>query len=182
MIRNTILRSVVYILKTRPMKNSCVFLTFAFIIIQGEPQCQHGWKPYDTSCYLVVSTNKTWSDAQSFCQITHNAYLAELEMIDENKFLLDLLLTMPSSNKHNFWLGANDINTEGTFIWSTSNHEFDITDWGPHEPNGHKGENCLDTRIYDDGKLHWNDHSCDLHFYFVCEKSIGGSGGSSIIG
>ncbi|VDI25364.1 low affinity immunoglobulin epsilon Fc receptor [Mytilus galloprovincialis] len=164
------------------MKNSCVFLTFAFIIIQGEPQCQHGWKPYDTSCYLVVSTNKTWSDAQSFCQITHHAYLAELEMIDENKFLLDLLLTMPSSNKHNFWLGANDINTEGTFIWSTSNHEFDITDWGPHEPNGHKGENCLDTRIYDDGKLHWNDHSCDLLFYFVCEKSIGGSGGSSIIG
>ena len=75
-------------------------------------------------------------------------------------------------NKH-IWIGGNDIETEGTWFWTTSGREIDEFHWsyGHHgQPNNLNGnQDCI--AISGDrnhGGL-WNDLSCDSSYYFICE-------------
>jgi hypothetical protein len=49
------------------------------------------------------------------------------------------------------------------------NFRFEITDWGPNEPNQSGGnEDCLTFfALYN---FQWNDEHCDRAFGFLCEK------------
>ncbi len=55
------------------------------------------------------------------------------------------------------WLGASDIQSEGTYVWESSNVPFSFTKWNPNEPDGLDGENCLVSWIRDG----WDDFPCE---------------------
>ncbi|KAJ7324378.1 hypothetical protein JRQ81_017398 [Phrynocephalus forsythii] len=70
-------------------------------------------------------------------------------------------------SRHNkaAYLGMNDIQTEGTFMYINGS-EVRYTNWANEEPNNAGGkEDCIE--IYLDGK--WNDRSCTERRLIVCE-------------
>jgi hypothetical protein len=66
-----------------------------------------------------------------------------------------------------FWIGINDRNVEGTFVWQ-SGRPVTYTNWASGEPNNSGGEDC--TEYYTSNGL-WNDEGCtDQDIAFVCES------------
>ena len=64
----------------------------------------------------------------------------------------------------NFWIGLNDINHEGRFVWasgSTSRYR----NWNGKEPNNLGNEDCV--QILTNSK--WNDNKCGNGYPYVCE-------------
>ena len=53
------------------------------------------------------------------------------------------------------WIGINDIDNEGTFIWADGT-EVTYTGWPIGEPNNSGNEDC--THMYTTG--YWNDRAC----------------------
>jgi len=64
------------------------------------------------------------------------------------------------------WLGANDLNKEGTWSWQSSKLDAEYTKFDGDEPNGGFNENCLAMWGSD-----WVDAVCttvlNIH---LCEK------------
>lgn len=68
------------------------------------------------------------------------------------------------------WIGGNDIETEGQFVWGHSKTPFTYMNWDPDNPNDYEHEikirDCVD--IFYNGQ--WNDRLCDALANFICEK------------
>ena len=66
------------------------------------------------------------------------------------------------------WLGGNDLEREGNWIWQSSGNDIEYTRFQTGEPNGGMYENCL-TVSQENGV--WGDWVCtntlNLH---ICEK------------
>ena len=66
-----------------------------------------------------------------------------------------------------FWLGLDDITTEGTFVWS-SGKQLSWSEWGTNQPDDSNGnEDCASIP-----SAHvWNDIPCDdvTEYYPMCE-------------
>ena len=72
------------------------------------------------------------------------------------------------------WLGMNDREHEGHFIWEDNTHVDDFeTFWADGEPNNQDGvhpENCA---IFKDIHGSWNDVRCINIFPYICQFPIG---------
>lgn len=66
-----------------------------------------------------------------------------------------------------FWLGADDLASEGTWQWPQGGGPVDLASelWDPNELRGDAAENCM--AMTRDG--HWDDVDCSLTLPFVCE-------------
>ena len=69
------------------------------------------------------------------------------------------------ANQH-IWLGANDLATEGTYVWQGSGLAMTYSKWNPGEPNGGTGENCANLWGHVDT---WNDWNCGIAITVMCE-------------
>ena len=65
----------------------------------------------------------------------------------------------------NFWIGYNDIASEGTFGWS-SGAPAAFASWNSGEPNDSSNEDCTEFRL---GGNNWNDLNCGAAKAFICE-------------
>ena len=135
------------------------------------PVCKEPWVIYGSSCYLWSSNRKTWANAQQSC-ITEGGHLVEIDDTQERDFLLQAY-----QDKRHFpvWIGSNDKEIEGTFVWLTSKKTVPMEYFYPGEPNDDGGiEDCL--QMYGpimgvdwSGKL--NDDECSKdNYFFICEK------------
>ncbi|KAI8778041.1 C-type mannose receptor 2, partial [Biomphalaria glabrata] len=52
--------------------------------------CGQGWINYKDSCYLLVQSNITWSEARSKC-LQESAELTSIHSLEENKFITSIL-------------------------------------------------------------------------------------------
>lgn len=66
-----------------------------------------------------------------------------------------------------FFIGGEDFENEGEWIWSTTRQNITHVDWVVGEPNDINDEDCLE--IFDRG---WNDISCNYQRLYVCEGKI----------
>nr|XP_055075390.1 killer cell lectin-like receptor subfamily F member 1 [Misgurnus anguillicaudatus] len=71
--------------------------------------CEEGWKSYSGKCYFFSSKKMTWFEAYNLCD-TLNAYLVTIN----SKALQDFLV---SKIKVTHWIGLNDLETEGRWVW-----------------------------------------------------------------
>ena len=88
--------------------------------------------------------------------------------MEVNVFLVDMVYNAGYSGMHGrFWLGLNDIEDEGTFVWASSNTSPSFTFWRPGEPNDQWGnEDCV--HIVHDFYA-WNDLECSQKLGFICQ-------------
>ncbi|CAL4217148.1 unnamed protein product, partial [Meganyctiphanes norvegica] len=70
-----------------------------------------------------------------------------------------------------FWVGGNDIFSEGTWVWQHSQENLPLSSsrWGDDRPTSQTDMNCLvaDGYYYDDTYL--TDQPCSEERYFVCQ-------------
>lgn len=68
------------------------------------------------------------------------------------------------------WIGGNDLQNEGTFIWSKSGQAINWDNWSRGNPDDtNSNEDCIEFYTFS-GK--WNDKLCDRGIQFICEKDI----------
>merc|ERR1712154_271566 len=105
--------------------------------------CPSGFLQFDELCYSYHAERKNWQDARGVA-IDHSAT--------------------------DIWLGANDLDTEGKFVWNhtaTLVSDAEFTDWAPGQPDDLKNEDCLEFHVT---FSHWNDHFCSTQKAFICQR------------
>ena len=120
-------------------------------------------------CYFVEINIFNFTDAMVNCQTqfgsNHTGKLFEPRDLATND------LVIPSANLISpsityFWLGMNDIDTEGTFQYATGGN-LSFTNWRSGQPDNYGGaQNCARTF---DIITQWDDYNCDIKFASICE-------------
>jgi hypothetical protein len=154
---------------------------------------------FDGHAYEVITSGLTWEDASTAAQNkTMNGtpgYLARIDSNEENAEIFNQLSTnIPSSDfadtlapdgggSSYVWIGANDIQTEGEWVWVDNAMQFwqgDSTgtaigglynNWG-NEPDDFNGQDSAGIAL-NDWPLgvagQWNDVDTDNSLYYIIE-------------
>merc|ERR1712218_66188 len=86
------------------------------------PDNGSGWIEIGDSCYLVSNDSISWYEAQEFCW-QNGGYLTEIDSMEEDLAIYDGL------GDQFYWIGLNDIEEEGKWVWSESHREADYLNW-----------------------------------------------------
>ena len=151
-----------------------------------------GSKNYSAHTYALTNSIMTWANAKAAAAAL-GGYLATINTKAENTFLTNEFYI--AYNNANMWHGANDIATEGTWVWDngTTSGDNGLTDnlcgtgcdgtaspkvysnatwadgsrkWNTNEPNQAGDEDCGNI-VRDDGT--WNDKSCSTEYFGIIE-------------
>ena len=119
----------------------------------------------DFTEYVLSHQKLNWDDAGQKCK-GNSGDLVTINNANENARILGLIRCSPDD----YWIGLNDIQTEGIFKWISSNTTPSFTNWNPanpREPNNYFGEDCVVLRELHNFK--WNDVPCRSKHRFICE-------------
>ncbi|XP_013385293.1 perlucin-like [Lingula anatina] len=137
-------------------------------ILSVPKECPSGFVELGGSCYYISTAKKTWLQAQEYCQ-SLSANLATITSKAENEMIA---ANLPDSVPY-WWIGANDRENEGRWVWVATNATLTFTNWfrPDDEPNNLNGnEDCV-VIYYKEYNNKWNDASCITNTEFVCERS-----------
>ncbi|XP_071940891.1 uncharacterized protein [Antedon mediterranea] len=115
----------------------------------------------DYSCYKFVKEAVTWEEARNDCS-EDGAYLIN---IDTN---VELLYVRRTTLTDTYWIGFNDIVSEGSWYWSdcSMSNTWQESNWAPGQPgNLNTIEHCGELTITGQ----WNDANCGRTNYYICE-------------
>ncbi len=118
---------------------------------------------YDGDTYLYCTTALAWSDAEASCA-TYGYHLLTIDDKTENIWNDN---TADAYSTGKWWMGMNDIASEGTWVWSDGT-TVSYTNWHSGEPNdGGGNEDCGQLNRFTDET--WNDEPCSSAFAYICE-------------
>ncbi|XP_071798326.1 CD209 antigen-like [Asterias amurensis] len=129
--------------------------------------CPPTWSQWQDKCYKMHDADVTWEQGRQIC------------------VKLGGLMVVPQSNKelqhlHNmcrcqewpwFWIGCNDIQTEGTWVCLDGDGTIDVQDkrWNDAQPNNYDdNEDCAVGSI----TLGWNDGICGTARKLICQRPV----------
>ena len=120
--------------------------------------------------FSACAQPSTWQNALERCIDRGYNGLVTITSEEENNFIHELLPVHTIDNLGVFWVGLNDILTEGDFEWSSGvgNSFFN---WIDSEDIENDVEDC--TSIYSNvfvDYLQWNDQNCNTNYSYVCEQ------------
>jgi len=109
--------------------------------------------------YSINPMAMSWSDAKESAE-SAGGYLSSIASGEENKWISDVFGI--AYNNDYYWLGGNDIPTEGVWTWANG-EPWGYTNWHSGEPNNVNGvEDALtwrhETNSNEDGYT-WNDRN-----------------------
>ncbi|XP_062569396.1 perlucin-like protein [Saccostrea cucullata] len=145
-----------------------VFLVASCLsIIHGHDgiTCGNGWAAFEKHCYYFSSSASTFKDAMLTCYRL-GANMLELQSAEEEKWI-DLQCRI-RGYQYGVWLGACDLQQEGTFISVSNAKALPYTNWIKGEPNNNLGiEHCA---LYFVKYRRWNDGHCNHKVNYACKK------------
>ncbi len=114
--------------------------------------------------YFVYEQEMSWIDAKQYCERLGGT-LVTITSQSEQNFINDLI---NGNKRSNYWIGANDISSEGNWQWVTG-EKFSFSNWDKGEPNNQGGNEDYalihkSTRLWNDG-----DQYLGFDFGFICE-------------
>ena len=114
------------------------------------------------------SDNKkyNWEEANNYCSTHYQTTLASIHSSNEMndiKYIYDLI------DGDNTWIGINDKDNEGTFVWVDGSN-VDYTHWATNEPSNQDCGQIGNTN----SNQEWDTVSCDNNEYtsFICNRPI----------
>ena len=118
----------------------------------------------DGTCYsYFTNTEISWADARLEC-VTSGYDLATVTSSEEDTLLYSLATSGTSC-----WIGLNDIETEGTFMWADGSSSS-YRSWSSGQPNNVNGnQDCVETF----NSQYWNDEDCTVNQNCYLCGSIG---------
>ena len=72
---------------------------------------------------------------------------------------------MINGENEDFWIGINDVSSEGTFKWSDGS-ALHFTDWATGEPNNVQNQDC--GQLCKDKNFQWDDADCFATKRYIC--------------
>ncbi|XP_060596952.1 sushi, von Willebrand factor type A, EGF and pentraxin domain-containing protein 1-like [Ruditapes philippinarum] len=123
-------------------------------------ECPEGWTSFEKSCYLFVEELMTWEAAKNKCE-SIKGYLVEINSASENTFFKETI------GDAYVWLGLNDIQKEGEFVWEYSGATFDISEVGKGINFNSEITDC----VYHGYASKWLVELCDFNKNYMCEIS-----------
>ena len=129
---------------------------------------------YDGREYHFCTTPMEWGDAEEACT-GMGGHLATTRNSAQYSWLLTTSETvLPKASGGYWWIGYNDIDSEGDYVWSSGSPST-FTDWAVGEPNDSYSGATEDCAImkHPDKPAGWNDLPCDGFDIssqgFICE-------------
>ncbi|KAM8717704.1 hypothetical protein ACLKA7_004410 [Drosophila subpalustris] len=115
--------------------------------------------------YHIEDTEKlNWFEAANSCR-EMGANLASPKNEEEFNAVSKRLSSFP------YWLGINDLGSEGVFKSTISGKVAEYVKWHKGEPNNiNGGEHCVDLE-WTGGNRAMNDNDCRAKLNFICEKN-----------
>eukprot|EP01084_Bolivina_argentea_P030528 56540_1 len=117
------------------------------------------------SDYIFQTQSLSWVDSEQLCLWNYGTHLASIHDTTQNNDA-----TIISSNNR-AWVGLNDINIEGDFVWTDGTgfgfgSTFYQYPWGSSEPRGStsNSEDCVEINYLNA----WNDDVCSFTKYSLC--------------
>ncbi|KAM3832800.1 snaclec A13 [Vipera latastei] len=142
-------------------------LLVVFLSLSGtgaDQDCLPGWSFYEGHCYKVFKEQKTWEDAENFCQKQSNGkHLATIEWLGKANFVAELVtLTKPETH---VWIGlrVEDQRQQCSSHWT--------------DGSAVSYENVVyNTRCFglnkDTGYRTWVALRCELDYNFICMSQV----------
>ncbi|XP_019712625.1 alpha-N-acetylgalactosamine-specific lectin-like [Hippocampus comes] len=123
--------------------------------------CPPGWTQFNCNCFIYQAGARTFDDAESVCN-SLGGNLASIRSELENTFVQGIIEEANSD----VWIGYNDQDTEGTFVWTDgTTPDFENFDGGAASGVG----NCV-TLSESDGD--WQDVTCTNTEAYVCIRPV----------
>ncbi|XP_022806021.1 macrophage mannose receptor 1-like [Stylophora pistillata] len=133
-------------------------------------QCEDGWVKFEKSCYRSVSDPPlSWRTARDVCRKRKNASMHGDLVTVNNQQEQEFSNTILRKTSTDFWIGLNDLITEGRFVW-TDNSPRRYTNWNGSALSKHDQQSldCVHMNPHkDEGR--WRTASCDQKKGFICE-------------
>ncbi|XP_033107156.1 macrophage mannose receptor 1-like [Anneissia japonica] len=133
-------------------------------------RCRSGWTSYGDSCYRVQIDEVSWQDALLNCKEVG----ADLASVHSQSEMMHIVSSVYESQHSHYWIAANDIVKEGTFVFSDGTNTGDVgklvfNQWEDGQPNnyGADGEDCA--CLPKNFNWKWNDNNCAAKFRVLCE-------------
>ncbi|KAL2087135.1 hypothetical protein ACEWY4_018194 [Coilia grayii] len=129
-------------------------------IAKLKKRCPSGWIYFNTKCYLIDSSKKTWTESRTYCQ-THGADLVIISSREEQVFIYGL--------RKSVWIGLRK--EQGQWEW-VNNTKLSSSFWEKGQPNNHPPENC--TLLFSKASnplFSWHDYPCNDQQHFTCKIS-----------
>uniref|UniRef100_A0A3Q1J068 C-type lectin domain-containing protein n=1 Tax=Anabas testudineus TaxID=64144 RepID=A0A3Q1J068_ANATE len=114
------------------------------------------------SFYYMSSSEKSWEESRNDCR-QKGTDLVIINSSGEQDFIRGW--------KKRTWIGLTDEQTEGTWRWVDGTVLTTPSFWAESEPNNKGDEDCAEIRHYD-SQNSWNDASCNIRKYWICEISL----------
>merc|ERR1712037_664165 len=117
----------------------------------------------------------TWEEAAENCWTNYKAHLVEIKNEEQQDFLRTILGLFPDDDVYGWWIGATDLNREGSWYWAHSLESMEYSGWFPGEPNNYLGdENCalIWSNEVPNRKSFWNDYHCSYDSYSICQQTL----------
>ncbi len=144
------------------MKKIILIILMMFVTISLFGECYSKYRK--DKRYLFCNEKESWFSANSYC-LSQNMKLVTIDNYYENKFINDVIYSFDDFFEK-YWIGYNDIRTEGTFVWDDGSLS-DFTIWNYNEPNNDYNKDCVMINYFV-----WAVESCSYSNYFVCEKAL----------
>ncbi|XP_076149758.1 uncharacterized protein LOC143133776 [Alosa pseudoharengus] len=122
---------------------------------------KRGWRYFNSSWYLISSTDKTWSEGRQQCKDI-GGDLVIINSEEEQVFIHGLSLGFKA------WIGLMEI--QGVWKW-VDNTQLSTSYWDFNEPNPFSEECALINGYAGDPLLKWHDYPCHVKYSFICEMS-----------
>ncbi|XP_071528851.1 uncharacterized protein [Panulirus ornatus] len=126
--------------------------------------CPAGWELFSSSCYhFTTKRTGSWQEGRDYCASINGAYV-KITNLTEFNFVKSRLTD-------NTWIGLNDLEKEGVFVWDSDKSLVSFKKWASGEPNGNMfiGEDCVE--MHKGKNYDWNDESCGSNRRYACERS-----------
>ncbi|XP_051519446.1 hepatic lectin-like isoform X3 [Myxocyprinus asiaticus] len=134
--------------------------------------CAVHWIHSGGKCYYFSTVKMNWTQSRDYC-VTLGGHL----VIINSKAVQDFLV---SEVKETHWIGLNDLETEGHWVWvnkqplndsiefwmKRENGDNEPDNWTKHHP---AGEDCASLGHSNGDTDFWNDAFCFEEKRFVCE-------------
>ncbi|XP_043073178.1 C-type lectin domain family 4 member E-like [Puntigrus tetrazona] len=138
----------------------------------GCPLCAVHWIHSEAKCYYFSTVKKNWTQSRDQC-VTLGGHLVMINSKEEQDFVT-------SNVKETHWIGLNDLDTEGHWVWVNSqplnnslqfwmkrkNEISEPDNWTKEHPDG---EDCAGLGHVNGETDLWTDAYCFEEKRFVCE-------------
>ncbi|CAL4114074.1 unnamed protein product, partial [Meganyctiphanes norvegica] len=130
------------------------------------PECPEKYIAVGKKCYRIESEHsKNWFEAREICQLEES----DLAMPEDINVLKAFLYDDGVYTGIDFWLGASDLDQEGSWRWLSGKEMHH--NWDELQPDGGNRENCMEIRPGNESRLH--DYYCYNKQNFICQRDIG---------